>query len=188
MLLVLQIVAGLLLPFSNTALVPAFLTAMTALIAIRWRGSFNGGSDTMTFLILFNLAIARAASAHPLIMKYALGYIAAQCVLSYFMAGFAKLRNASWRNGQAFAHLLRSSVYSIPARAKGLADYPKICRAFAWATICFEFCSPLVFVNSVTGWMFVSCATVFHLSNVYSIRFESILLGLVVGFSGFDLL
>ena len=67
-----------------------------------WGGTFNGGSDSMTTQVGLGLSLS--------IYNPRLGvlWISIQLMASYFLAGFAKLKNARWRSGAVLAEFLPS--------------------------------------------------------------------------------
>ncbi len=132
--------------------VPWLALALALLQAARFRGSYNGGSDSMTLVVLLGLALARTFSA-----RLGLAYIAAQLVLSYFLAGVFKLRDPAWRNGSALPALLAAPQYrSTPFRAPRLAGY---------AVLAFECMFPLALLDIRLSWLFAITALLFHTLN-----------------------
>lgn len=117
---------------SEAAVLPWLALVLALLQAARFRGNFNGGSDAMTLVVLLGLAVGRTFSASA-----GLGYIAAQLVLSYFLAGCWKLRERAWREGSALDRLLalpqyRSTPLLLPAS-----------RWLGYGVIAFECAFPL---------------------------------------------
>ena len=90
-----------------------FLFLSSLLIAQRFRGSFNGGSDYMSLIVLSALLLERFFH-HPIITKGVLWYIAIQSVTSYFIAGIVKIKQSSWRNGYALEEFITSPNYNPP--------------------------------------------------------------------------
>lgn len=122
--------------------------------AVRFRGSYNGGSDAMTLVVLLGLALARTFSP-----QLGLAYIAAQLVLSYFLAGLFKLRDPGWRNGSALPAMLGAPQYrSRPLRLP-------CARAAGYAVIAFECAFPLALLDARLTWAFAGAGCVFHLLN-----------------------
>ena len=71
-----------------------FLFLSTFLITLRWRGSYNGGSDYLTLIILLSICIG---FHNPLFAKGALWYISLQVISSYFLAGLYKIKQKKWQ-------------------------------------------------------------------------------------------
>jgi len=142
-------IAALLFP---SAALAAILLLTTWMVAIRWRGTFNGGSDFMTFHILAAWSVSLCV---PSLEKACLYYIAIQLILSYFVAGIAKILNPSWRNGEALKTFLTRSGFHLAAG---------ICVLLSWVILLFEILYPL---SIVTPWPFVVLGGLFHLVNSY---------------------
>lgn len=152
---------------SAAALVHGLLLATSMLLVARLRGPLCGGSDAMWFQVQVGLLLASLAGWHPALARVGLGWIAAQSVLSYLLAGMVKLRNANWRSGEALRQLLASDgPYVIWAPARRLAGDAGICAVLAWAVIAFELLFPLVLVVPVDWrWAWLLAGLVFHAGN-----------------------
>jgi hypothetical protein len=176
LLLVLQWVLALCLPWTTSALVPALLLLTGLLVCLRFRGTYNGGSDAMTLVVVLGLLIARLGpnigpvEASTVWQRAGLGYIAAQLVLSYALAGLAKLRAPSWRNGTALPRLLAMEVYAVPLSVRRAlsATAPALCAS--WLVILFECAFPaVVFVCPLRCAVMLTCGTMFHLFNALAL-------------------
>lgn len=171
-LLGIQLVGALLLPFFfHPALVAALLFAVIA-TAVRFRGTFNGGSDFMTVVVLSGLFVAAVFSEHPTVVFGGVCYIAVVSVLSYFIAGIAKLRSRSWRRGEALPVLISGGVYGVSGVVGGLfARQPVFALLASWAIILFECAFPLALFDGRACLILLGLGVLFHLLN-------SLLLGL----------
>jgi hypothetical protein len=172
-LLALRLMAAVALPFSTSSAISAiiciFLALSTALVCLRWRGTYNGGSDYMTLLILLALSLAFSATTHRFAASAALGYIAVQSTLSYFVAGVAKIRHREWRSGEALAQLLGSSLYGLPQLARDASAHRGFCRVAAWAVLLFECGFPFVLLGQWFCLALLAVGLLFHLANVYAL-------------------
>lgn len=140
---------SLVFPF---ALSLAIMLVTTWLIAWRWRGTFNGGSDTMTVHIL------AAGVVHSWVPEWEYGcliFVALQITLSYFVAGLAKLSQPEWRNGEALRKFL--------GRA-GRPVSPEASLPLSWLIMLFEVGFPLAIFSP---YPFVILGVAFNLANVY---------------------
>ena len=134
-----------------------FITSL--LISIRFRGSFNGGSDMMSFVILTGVIISFAGS-NPEVQKFGLIYIAIHALYSYFKAGLAKIRHKDWRDGSALMGFLKSSLYP---EIRAIQMPRKLSLALGWLVILFELgVVSLPFIKEYVGLYFVA-AIIFHL-------------------------
>jgi hypothetical protein len=140
----------------------------TWLISIRWRGTFNGGSDSMTAIVTLSLWIGRSFSDTPWIVRASLGYIAVQLTASYLIAGWVKLKNPLWRNGTALPVFFNTPGYDSPPEwLRKLLDRPTMTTLAAWSIILFECAFPLAWLSPETCIGILGIAFVFHLMNFW---------------------
>lgn len=167
--LALRLIAGVLMMLWPHALPGALLLLSSIFINMRWRGTFNGGSDMMTIVVGSGLVwYWLLFDSNPEVAKWGLYYIAAQSVISYFVAGVIKIKNVEWRSGLALKAFLNSSIYTndygIIAR---ILEHPKIIFALTWATLIFECLFPLALFNHFAAWILVLIAATFHFANIF---------------------
>jgi hypothetical protein len=143
------------------------LLASTLLLALRWRGSMNGGSDFMTLVVLSALTAAAAFPARPLVALGACWYIAIQACNSYFVAGVVKLRAPAWRAGRALPAFLAGAVHDATPILGVLARRPWLARAASWSVIALECGFPLALWRPASCAALVGAALAFHIANVY---------------------
>jgi hypothetical protein len=137
----------------------------TLLVCARFRGTFNGGSDSMTVLALLGLSVAALFPARPRVALGGLGYIALQATLSYFVAGVIKLKEPSWRRGRALAGFSQLPRYGVPAGARALLGRPVLGRFAAWTILLFECAFPLALLGPRICLPFLVLSLVFHVLN-----------------------
>lgn len=159
LMLIFRILASLMLLVNlDSHLAPLIWLLVTQLaIAVRFRGTFNGGSDTMTFQVLLTLVVAEVFLEYPLIVKACLWYLAIQLALSYLIAGVVKLAQPSWRSGEALSDFLK------------LNGLPKLSLKTAWFLIFFECAFPAALVSWELSLVLTSAALIFHLVNTYAL-------------------
>ena len=147
---------------------PIALEGLLLLVSLnivrRFNGPYNGGSDRMRLLVLCCLLASHAAPT-PAWQHVALGYLAVQLVLSYTMAGWVKLANPDWRNGQALMDVFAFSVYPVSEELRAWADAPRTLLALSWVLIAFEVLFPLALVDSTALVAALGAALVFHIVN-----------------------
>ncbi len=138
-------------------------------LVVRFNGPLGGGSDSITFQVLVGLLIAALGVANPALVRIGLGWIAAQSVLSYFLAGVAKLSATNWRTGFALETLLRADgPYTLFKPASSFADSKTLCAALSWMIILFEIAFPLVLVLPWEGKLaMLSAGLLFHITNAF---------------------
>lgn len=162
-LLVLQLFLALLLPWSDQ--VAGLLVFSALLIEVRFRGSYNGGSDAMTMVVLNGLLVAQLGWP-----RIGFGYITAQLVLSYFLAGLSKLGSTSWRDGSALSRLVSMRKYVVPQLAQRLLSNTALSRLGSWLVLGFECSFPLTLLlgrEVALGYLTVSLC--FHLAIAYTL-------------------
>lgn len=148
----------------TTSPVPAWLGAASHIaLTMRFRGSYNGGSDAMLWVVLLSLALARTAPDGEL-ARAGLAYVAAQLVLSYVVAGIAKLGDARWRDGTALAIIARFPRYGAPAWLSRVIAGP-VGRVLAWALLAFELGFPLALLHRDACVVLIGVGVGFHLGN-----------------------
>jgi hypothetical protein len=148
-----------------TYIILIFMT--TILISLRWRGTFNGGSDFMTLIILTALCVAPLFAEIPKLGGGCLWYIAIQACTSYFIAGFIKLKRTNWRNGRALSGFLESTIYPPAPFLQWVAHNSSVARIASWGVMVFEFSFPAALLNSHLCLFFIGLALIFHLANFY---------------------
>jgi hypothetical protein len=157
-LLATQLVVALALPWFPAGAWLLFATSLA--ISVRFRGSFNGGSDSMLLVVMLSLAVAHTFPAHA---DLALGYCALQLALSYVIAGLAKLRDPAWRTGRALAILVELPQYRVPRRLARAAA--RLTRIASWAILVFELAFPLVLAGPLATTILLAVGAAFHLAN-----------------------
>lgn len=162
--LALQLAAALALPWIDHA-APAWIVFATSLtISVRFRGSYNGGSDAMVLVVALALALARTAPGSRLALA-ALGYAAAQLVLSYFIAGVAKLADPAWRRGTALPIVVRLPQYQVAPAAQALLSRRLIAGLAGWSMLAFECGFPLALADRAVCLALLAFGAAFHLIN-----------------------
>ncbi len=157
--------ALLLLAGTGTAWVLVALCLHTVVTLFRFQGPYNGGSDRMGTLILFCLCLAHWLP--PPWQEVALGYLAVQLVLSYFISGQVKIANPDWRNGRALQDVFRFSAYPVSEGLRGLADWPGLLFGASWAVMLFEVLFPFSLLEPRLLMVALIIAALFHLANAF---------------------
>lgn len=168
LVLALTLVAAPMPPLSWLAvIVHALLLLNSVWLTVRSRGPVCGGSDSMFFQVQLGLLIASLGFLEPALVKLGLGWIAAQSVLSYFLAGVSKLRSAGWWNGRALQNLLGSEgPYVLFAPARRLASSRLVCAVLGGGMIALELVFPAVLILPIEGKAaLLTLGLLFHLAN-----------------------
>ena len=158
------ILSILLLSGFETQWVGLALVILAMFILNRFQGPYNGGSDRMILLILCCLCLVHFMPALRW-QELIFGYLALQCVLSYFIAGWVKIINPEWRGGQALADVFRFSAYPVSESLRAFADRPRLLWLASWMVMLFELLFPLALFSHTTLIMGLVIAAMFHLAN-----------------------
>ncbi|MBX3041016.1 MAG: hypothetical protein KF789_09955 [Bdellovibrionaceae bacterium] len=138
------------------------------MICIRFRGTYNGGSDMMTFVVLTGLLIGLIVGEER---GYQIGllYIALHAGYSYLKAGLVKFAQKDWRTGAALPVFLGRSLLP-PARALGLVleSRPVLTAGLSWLVIVFEI--------AIFGLLFVPEWSLFYAGLALGFHFGNFLL------------
>ncbi len=113
--------ALLLLAGVQPMVVEALLLLLGVAILYRFHGSYNGGSDRMSLLLLFCLLMAHLAPSRRW-QEIAVGYLAVQLLMSYAISGWIKLSNPDWRSGHALKDVFEFSAYPVSESIRSLAN------------------------------------------------------------------
>ena len=152
-------------PGSRTPAVAWCAVATTLAIAVRFRGSYNGGSDAMLLVVLIGVALARTGPGTAL-ERAGLAYAAVQLVLSYFVSGVAKLGDRRWRDGTALPLLVALPQYAV-RRGHSRRSWrgPSSRARPAAAMLAFECAFPLALVRPTACAVLLAIGLGFHAVN-----------------------
>lgn len=148
----------------GTAFAEALLLLSSALILKRCDGPYNGGSDRLSILMLFCLLLANLLPTLRL-RELAMGYLAAQLVLSYFMSGWVKIVNPDWRSGRALNDVFAFSAYPVSEKLRSLAARPRLLWCASWGVMSFELLFPLSLLDARALYVALVIAASFHVAN-----------------------
>lgn len=168
-IIVLQMIAAVIGLFYLDAFSFGILFFTHLMICIRFRGTFNGGSDMMTFVVLTGVLIA-FNSSHVETQKLGLIYIAIHIIYSYFKAGLSKIIHADWRSGLALPVLLERSLFlDIRLITKKFHTKKHLYFIFCWCVLIFELIAlGLPMFSQFTLYYFLAAA-LFHFVIYYSL-------------------
>jgi hypothetical protein len=154
------------------AAIMIWLWILNFAIFFKFRGSLSGGSDsmqTLTMTALLAYLVGKNISSNPhLIGVYIIYFIGAQSLLSYFLAGFYKLKQPAWRTGVALHDFLCSTIYSSESSKEFPLFSPAILRVLSWILIFAEISFPILLVtNTLPVEILLIFGIGFHLLNAY---------------------
>ena len=141
------------------------------LILVRIRGGLSGSAH-MSLVISGGLAIATLFAENRTIQTISLIFIAIQGILSYVVAGVAKVLGDSWRDGTAIEMIFSTRSWGDDRIIKVIQNYPAVKRIGAVIVIIFE----ISFIVSP----FVGSDILFVLfaSGIFFHAFNSVFMGL----------
>lgn len=167
--LVLRLLLTLFFIFYPNYYVVLFFIVTQLLISIRFRGTFNGGSDYMTLIVLVSSFFILYFSEHIKIVEGGLWFIALQSCLSYFISGVVKVKSSQWRNGQAIAFFINSKFITPYKNSLFQIRVGVLSFLLGWCMIFFEILFPLVLLSKSICIAFLLFGFVFHMLNAYTL-------------------
>lgn len=144
--------------------VQSILLITTFILIKRFHGPYNGGSDTMSVLVLVCLWFTHIAPSQ-LWREIAFGYLALQLTLSYFQSGLVKLENAEWRSGKALCEVFSFTAYPVSESMRELASKPRLLLFASWIVIVGELLFPAALLHPVALTIGLVFMAVFHVAN-----------------------
>ncbi len=153
----------LLIPLSSPWIVAAMFL-LHLMTCIRFRGTFNGGSDMMAFVLLTGALIFTSFESSES-SRFGFLYIAIHTIYSYFKAGLSKIMQKDWRSGRALPLFLKRSLYPDIQKLSGWLSNQKTLSLLAcWTVMAFEIMilTLPVFPNLISIYFLISLG--FHFS------------------------
>jgi hypothetical protein len=154
--------------------VPAWLTSvrLAALVALsialtRLMPLGLEAADQMITILLAAQLLVSLAPGDQRVQRTCLAFVASQAVLSYSVAGWAKLLKSSWRSGSYLQGLLRTEMFGHHFAARLLAN-KSLAQQLSLALITVECAFPLALITGIHG-AAILCVLVLcmHLANAY---------------------
>jgi hypothetical protein len=122
----------------------------------------NDGSDQMMLVVVMSVLVGWLTIGTP-IAVVAVWYAALQLLLSYLVAGIAKLSSATWRRGSAVPAILNTVGLGWPALARTLRRHHVLSFGLCWSVIAFECLMPAtVLLGSPGIYVVLACGLAFH--------------------------
>lgn len=168
----------------RTATGVLYLGVLAIQMILSYRAGFGGdGSDQMSNIVLAGLAYDSFATRTGVLRDAGLWFIGIECVMSYFVAGVAKLISNEWRSGAAPIEVLRSATYGSATGTALLGAIPGGSAIVAWATICVECLFPLaLFAPLPIALPLVAAGVLFHIGNAAFMGLNTFLTAFVAAY------
>ena len=128
----------------------------------------SDGSDQMGLIVSVGGMLIAAGNAwgNVGISLSGIVLITGQLLLSYFVAGVAKLISRIWRHGEAITGIMATEVYGHRQFGAVVKEYRIIALTLSWLTIALEVSFPCVVVVPLTLALVILCmALIFHIGN-----------------------
>jgi hypothetical protein len=137
-------VSALICAWSALRIVPLVLIAVAALCSAYRDGPLRDGADDMLMVSSVGAAVASLPVA-DWTKVMALAFVAGQLLLSYLIAGAAKLAGSDWRHGSAVVDVLATRDFgrTVPRLLQGAGPAGRLA---SWGTIVLELTLPVMFV------------------------------------------
>jgi hypothetical protein len=123
----------------------AIIIGVTTLL-LRFRTPLGIHPFGAMVMITFTAAALGLAVGTRLSLTFALGFIAAQACLAYFVAGASKLAEPSWRSGRKISLLSSTLMWGNATHAVVLNSHRRLALALSWVTMLGECSVPLALV------------------------------------------
>jgi hypothetical protein len=153
--------AGGILMYGGPSLALPIVVGLTVLGLAPMRGSFNGGSDNMTLMLGAGLSVSFLGHGSVATFLGGLYFVATHTLLSYFVAGLAKLKESSWRDGSALSEIGNWARY----RGSWPGRWVVMPKTLSVMVVAYECSAPLVFLGAGSGWLYCALGFGFHIAN-----------------------
>lgn len=159
-------VALIVLPVHGVAL---GLLVIHLLTLWRWRGSFNGASDSMNFILLIAATLTLSFEQVPDAARVCCWFVTFHLLLSYYRSGYFKLKSSAWRSGLALKAFLQSPRYQPLPPLERLLGVRILATGLSWGAMLFEIGFPLALLGTKWAVPFMVLGALFHLFNIYAL-------------------
>src|SRR5262245_25237631 len=161
--------AGLIFTYPHARVAAAVLSGaiLAELMMLKRRSSYGlDGADHMYTVVFLGLTVYWVMPEGSLASLAGLLYIGAQAVLAYLIAGIAKLRGPSWRDGSAIGGIMTTKIYGNRRAAALLKGRRGLGQLACWTVIAFEITFVAVlFVEPRMVWIMLAVGVAFHAST-----------------------
>jgi hypothetical protein len=145
-----------------------------ATLLLRFRTPLGIHASGTMVMVTFTAAALGLAAGTRLSLLFTLAFIAAQSCLAYFVAGASKIREPSWRTGQAIPLISSTLMWGNRSQAVMLRSHHRLALALCWATMLGECAFPLVLVVPLpVTVLLLSSAAFFHVLTAIEMGLNS---------------
>jgi hypothetical protein len=151
----------------------AAVIAVSTLL-LRFRTPVGIHASGSIVMVTFTAAALGLGVGTRLSLTFAAGFIAAQACLAYFVAGASKLRESSWRSGQALPLIFATLMWGNRPQAVLLNSRRRLALALSWMTMLGECAVPLALVVPLpVAIAILGCAAFFHVLTAIEMGLNS---------------
>jgi hypothetical protein len=168
-------------PLVKSLLLLALLTT-TMLLSLRCLYGHDGAHQ-MWILVLAALWLASLFPPGDIAQELAAWFIALQLILSYTVAGVAKLASPLWRNGTALKGIIGTRTYGHEGLHRWLLNRPGWRRMACWGVIVFE-CGffAVLLVPLPLALLAILAGTLFHLIIAWAMGLNDFLFAFLAAY------
>lgn len=148
--------------FSSFLILSIIISSL--LVSIRSQYGLDGAYQ-MNMIVLFGVLIAIFFDLHSKISSLCLWFIAGELVLSYSIAGLAKVISPIWRKANALNAIFSTKTYGHEKLFNLVTENKFIGYILCWPMIIFELCFSTCFISENLCLSFLFIGFLFHLFN-----------------------
>lgn len=123
------------------------------------------GAYQMNIVVLFALSIAAVSGINSPIAKVCVWFIAGELILSYFIAGLAKVISPIWRRSHALPAIFSTKVYGHAGIFELVLRYKIISILLCWPMLAFELLFVFALLSAPLCFFLCVIGISFHLFN-----------------------
>ncbi len=175
-----MVACGALSVLSSWLIAPALLSS---LLVVYRAGPGQDGSFQLRILILAVLLSCSISPVNSLTFRIGLYFLSLQLILSYLIAGIAKLRGLTWRDGTGLIGIFGTVYHGNIRVYKLLAGRKTLSQVLSWGVIAFEVLFPLVLMGQ-GAWVMslLAFTTLFHLATSFLMGLNGFFLSFVAAY------
>lgn len=144
----------------NSTLAWTAVLILSLFLVLIFRGTFNGGSDSLFFIFLWGFWGGSFFSDPVLGQKFTLFWISVFSVTSYFIAGIIKIVKPNWRNGKALKVFISQTIFGSTRKLFGFF-------ILSWLTMSWELGFPFALFFKSSTLIFLTSGIFFHFGVFY---------------------
>ncbi|MFE9370407.1 hypothetical protein ACFYM2_11610 [Streptomyces sp. NPDC006711] len=150
----------------------------TLLLGLHRNDYGTDGADQMAALCLLTAAATLVVGGT--VGRLFLGFLAAQLLLSYLIAGVAKLVSRTWRDGSCLAQILSTDAYGSPGIAAILRARPLVAALLGWGVMVLEVTFWVtLFLPAQPRWGLLAAGAALHIGIAFTMGLSTFVFAFV---------